>query len=94
MNNAKPILPTNCVSPTEFSVSDINGREISDIHTDNSCPSNERIIEQNVSEYCIPHDQSIKLQKNMDISSDALHQGRVAKLMRHNPILAELGRLN
>lgn len=92
MNNAKPILPSNCVSPTEFSESNINDREMSDKHIDNVCPCDESTIKHNLFEYSDQQDQNIKLSKNMDMSSVSLQQGRVAKLMRYKYIRTKQGK--
>ena len=79
LNTEKSNLSTNCVPPTEIPGISINGSEISDRHIQNICPGNDEVLSHNNIEYSNQQKQNISLSNNMDISSDSLQHGRVAK---------------
>ena len=82
MNNETPTLPTNCVSPTECLESkNIDGTEISDIHIDTNDLSNESILNQKAFEYSDQQDKSIKVSKNLEMSTGTIQKGIVAKFI-------------
>ena len=81
-NVSKPLISsTNCAPPSEFLGSSINSREISDVNIDNITPSQKTVIEHNDLECSAEQAQNIQLSGAMDISSDSLQPGRVAKLI-------------